>query len=48
VPDVLTARASLDWAEADFARIKSLLDQKVVSQSEYDQKLTQVNSARQQ
>ena len=48
VPDVLTARAALDWAEADFARIKSLLDQKVVSQSEYDQKLTQVNSARQQ
>jgi RND family efflux transporter MFP subunit len=48
VPDVLNARASLDWAEADFARIKSLLDQKVVSQSEYDQKLTQVQAARQQ
>ena len=48
VPDVLTAKASLDWAEADFARIKLLLDQKVVSQAEYDQKLTQVNSARQQ
>jgi RND family efflux transporter MFP subunit len=48
VPDVLTAKASLDWAESDFARIKSLLDQKVVSQAEYDQRLTQVNSARQQ
>jgi len=48
VPDVLTARASLDWAEADFNRIKALLDQKVVSQAEYDQKLTAVNSARQQ
>ena len=48
VPDVLTAKASLDWAEADFARIKALLDQKVVSQAEYDQKLTAVNSARQQ
>ena len=48
VPDVLNAKASLDWAEADFARIKSLLDQKVVSQSEYDQKLTQVQAARQQ
>jgi RND family efflux transporter MFP subunit len=48
VPDVLNAKASLDWAEADFGRIKSLLDQKVVSQSEYDQKLTQVNAARQQ
>ena len=38
VPDVLNAKASLDWAEADFARIKSLLDQKVVSQAEYDQR----------
>jgi membrane fusion protein (multidrug efflux system) len=48
VPDVLTARASLDFAEADFNRIKALLDQKVVSQAEYDQKLTTVNAARQQ
>lgn len=48
VPDVLNAKASLDWAEADFARIKALLDQKVVSQAEYDQKLTQVQAARQQ
>src|SRR3954469_5225382 len=48
VPDVLNAKASLDWAESDFGRIKALLDQKVVSQSEYDQKLTQVNAARQQ
>ena len=48
VPEVLNAKASLDWAEADFNRIKSLLDQKVVSQAEYDQKLTAVNAARQQ
>jgi RND family efflux transporter MFP subunit len=48
VPDVLTAKASLDWAEADFNRIKALLDQKVVSQAEYDQKLAAVDSARQQ
>ena len=48
VPEVLNAKASLDWAEADFNRIKSLLDQKVVSQAEYDQKLTQVQAARQQ
>lgn len=48
VPDVLNARASLDLAEADFARIKSLLDQKVVSRAEYDQKSTQVQAARQQ
>ena len=48
VPDVLNAKASLDWAEADFNRIKSLLEQKVVSQAEYDQRLTQVQAARQQ
>ena len=48
VPDVLNAKASLDWAEADFNRIKSLVDQKVVSQAEYEQKLTAVQAARQQ
>jgi RND family efflux transporter MFP subunit len=48
VPDVLNAKATLDYAEADFNRIKSLLDQKVVSQAEYDQRLTQVQAARQQ
>lgn len=48
VPDVLNAKASLDWAEADFNRIKSLVDQKVVSQAEFDQRLTAVQAARQQ
>jgi RND family efflux transporter MFP subunit len=48
VPDVLNAKASLDFAEADFNRIKALLDQKVVSQVEYEQRLTQVQAARQQ
>jgi RND family efflux transporter MFP subunit len=48
VPEVLTAKASLDWAEADFNRIKALLDQKVVSQAEYDQKATGVRAAQQQ
>ena len=48
VPEVMNAQASLDWAEAEFNRIKALLDQKVVSQSEYDQRLTQVQAARQQ
>lgn len=48
VPDVLNARAALDWADADFHRIKALLEQKVVSQAEYDQRLTQVQAARQQ
>ena len=48
MPEVLNAKASLDWAEAEFNRIKSLLDQKVVSQAEYDQRRTQVQAARQQ
>jgi RND family efflux transporter MFP subunit len=48
VPEVMNAQASLEWAEAEFARIRSLLDQKVVSQSEYDQRRTQVEAARQQ
>jgi RND family efflux transporter MFP subunit len=48
VPEVMNAKASLDWAEAEFNRMKALLDQKVVSQSEYDQRLTQVEAARQQ
>ena len=48
VPDVQNAKASLDWAEADFNRIKALVDQKVVSQAEYEQRLTQVKAARQQ
>ena len=48
VPDVMNAKASLDLAESEFARMKSLLDQKVVSQSEFDQRRTQVEAARQQ
>ncbi|HVH55396.1 MAG TPA: efflux RND transporter periplasmic adaptor subunit [Vicinamibacterales bacterium] len=48
VPDVMNARASLEFAEAEFGRIRSLLDQKVVSQSEFDQRRTQVEAARQQ
>jgi len=48
VPDVMNAQASLDLATAEFSRIKSLLDQKVVSQSEYDQRRAQVDAAQQQ
>ena len=44
----MNAQASLDLAEAEFGRIRSLLDQKVVSQSEFDQRRTQVEAARQQ
>ena len=48
VPEVQNARASFELAQSEFARIKSLLDQKVVSQSEYDQRRTQMEAARQQ
>lgn len=48
VPEVLNAKAALDFAEAEFERFGSLLEQKVVSQSEFDQRRTQVEAARQQ
>lgn len=48
VPEVMNSRASLDLAGSEFARMKSLLDQKVVSQSEFDQRRTQLEAARQQ
>ncbi len=46
VAEVASARASRDLAEADFGRIKSLLDERVVSQAEYDQRRTQLEAAR--
>lgn len=48
VPEALNAQSALDLAEAEFARIRSLLDQRVVSQSEFDQRRAQVEAARQQ
>jgi membrane fusion protein, multidrug efflux system len=48
VPDAMNAKAALDLAEAEFGRIGSLLEQRVVSKSEYDQRKTQVEAARQQ
>jgi membrane fusion protein (multidrug efflux system) len=47
VPEVQNARAAFELAQNEFARIRSLLDQKVVSQSEYDQRRTQMEAARQ-
>ena len=47
VPDVMNAKASLDLAEAEFNRMRSLVDQKVISQSEFDQRRTQLEAARQ-
>lgn len=48
VPEVQTAKASHDLATSEFKRIESLLTQKVVSQSEYDQRKTQMEATRQQ
>jgi membrane fusion protein, multidrug efflux system len=47
VPDVMNAKASLDLAEAEFNRMRALVDQKVISQSEFDQRRTQLEAARQ-
>jgi multidrug efflux pump subunit AcrA (membrane-fusion protein) len=48
VPEVQNAKAAYDLTQSEFARIKSLLDQKVVSASEYDQRRAQAEAARQQ
>jgi membrane fusion protein (multidrug efflux system) len=48
VPEVQNAKAGYELAQSEFNRIKSLLDQRVVSQSEYDQRRTQAEAARQQ
>jgi RND family efflux transporter MFP subunit len=48
VPDVANARAELSLAEAEYERVKALLDDRVVSRSEYDQRRTRVEAARQQ
>ena len=48
VPEVGNARANYDLASAEFGRIEKLLAERVVSQSEYDQRKTQVEAARQQ
>jgi multidrug efflux pump subunit AcrA (membrane-fusion protein) len=48
VPEVETAWASYKLTQSEFSRIQSLLDQRVVSQSEFDQRRTQMEAARQQ
>jgi RND family efflux transporter MFP subunit len=48
VPEVLNANAAYALAQSEFTRIQSLLDQRVVSQSEFDQRRTQMEAMRQQ
>jgi RND family efflux transporter MFP subunit len=47
VPDVMNAKAALDFADAEYNRMRALVDQKVISQSEFDQRRTQLEAARQ-
>ncbi|MEP7117486.1 MAG: efflux RND transporter periplasmic adaptor subunit [Acidobacteriota bacterium] len=47
VPDVVNTKAAYDLAQSDFDRLKTLLDQKVISQSEYERSFANVASARQ-
>jgi RND family efflux transporter MFP subunit len=48
VPEVQTAKSSFDLAQSEFTRIQSLLEQRVVSQSEFEQRRAQFQAARQQ
>jgi membrane fusion protein, multidrug efflux system len=48
VPEVANARASHELAKTDFERVKMLYDQQLLSQSEYDQRRAQVESAERQ
>jgi RND family efflux transporter MFP subunit len=48
VPEVQNAKAAYDLAQSEYKRIQSLLEQRVVSPSEYDQRRTQMEAARQQ
>ena len=48
VPEVQNAKASFDLAQSEFGRIRSLVDQRVVSQSEFEQRRAQLDAARQQ
>jgi len=48
VPEVANARATHDLAKTDFERVKRLYDSQLLSQSEYDQRRAQVESAERQ
>jgi RND family efflux transporter MFP subunit len=48
VPEVAAAKATSELAQADFGRIRTLLEQRVVSQAEFDQRQAQVEASRNQ
>jgi RND family efflux transporter MFP subunit len=48
VPEVASARATADLAQADFERVEMLMQRQLVSRAEFDQRKTQAESARRQ
>ncbi len=48
VPEVAAARANRDLAQADFERVKTLYDRKLVSKAEHDMRQAQADSAARQ
>jgi membrane fusion protein, multidrug efflux system len=48
VPEVASARATFELAQADFARVKMLFEKKLVAQSEFDLRRAQVETTRRQ
>ncbi len=48
VPEVATARALYDQAQADFSRVQMLFTRQLVSEAEFDQRRTQSESTRRQ
>jgi RND family efflux transporter MFP subunit len=48
VPEVASARATFELAQADFARVQTLFDKKLVAQSEFELRRAQVETTRRQ
>src|SRR5688572_23710651 len=48
VPEVAAARANRDLAKADFERVRTLYDRKLVSKAEHDMRMAQADSAERQ
>ena len=47
VPDVMNTKSAYDLAQADYERLRTLLDQKVISRAEFDRAFANVESTRQ-
>ena len=47
VPDVMNTKSAYDLAQSDYERLRTLLDQKVISRAEFDRAFANVESTRQ-